>query len=476
MALAKLLLSVWLVVAAAVLAPTTTHAAGNKYPIILLHGFAGWGRDELGGVRYWGGFHGDWQEDLEKQGYDVRTAVVGPLSSNWDRACELYAYIKGGTVNYGKNHAKVHGHNATGRTFPGIFPQWGEVINGEVQKIHIIAHSMGGPTARMLAQLLAEGTEGAPIQEDPTSHDLFAGGKSWIQSISTVAAPHQGTTLADGVDLFGDTVENLVAAVVATIDAFGDGFSKLYDVKLDQWGLGARKDGESLRAYIKRAFSSPALKNAGKDLCVYSMSSIGNREELTWVKTRPDVFYYSFTNRDTFRLGRVVLPRPLSMFLPLQPVSVLLGSSFTLNRGYSNEWQHNDGAVNTASMKSDGKSIVVEGVAQSVAGRWHHVGFFSTLDHEAVVGVKLFVNILDVYAAQAKILYELPATKVGGKRNLRTGPVTHMHSEEATRSLSEAIEMVNQLTAPKEDDVAAACANPASDHVRELCEQHYRSL
>lgn len=34
----------------------------------------------------------------------------GPVSSMHDRACELYYTIKGGTVDYGEEHAKQHGH------------------------------------------------------------------------------------------------------------------------------------------------------------------------------------------------------------------------------------------------------------------------------------------------------------------------------------------------------------------------------
>ncbi|TKI08462.1 lipase, partial [Bacillus wiedmannii] len=29
----------------------------NNYPIILVNGFAGWGREEMLGVKYWGGVH-----------------------------------------------------------------------------------------------------------------------------------------------------------------------------------------------------------------------------------------------------------------------------------------------------------------------------------------------------------------------------------------------------------------------------------
>ena len=38
----------------------------NNYPVVLMPGFFGWGRDELEGViPYFGGLHGDLQEQLK---------------------------------------------------------------------------------------------------------------------------------------------------------------------------------------------------------------------------------------------------------------------------------------------------------------------------------------------------------------------------------------------------------------------------
>ena len=73
----------------------------NDYAIVMVAGFAGWGRDELLGFKYWGGFH-DIEADLSDQHYETYTAAAGPVSSNWDRACELYAMLKGGQVDYGE--------------------------------------------------------------------------------------------------------------------------------------------------------------------------------------------------------------------------------------------------------------------------------------------------------------------------------------------------------------------------------------
>ncbi len=79
---------------------------GNNYPIVLVHGFLGWGRDELNfdkfGINldtmyYWGQRSGDLEDEMNKRGYDVYTANVSKIGSAWDRACELYTRFAGGT-------------------------------------------------------------------------------------------------------------------------------------------------------------------------------------------------------------------------------------------------------------------------------------------------------------------------------------------------------------------------------------------
>ena len=125
----------------------------NNYPVVLVHGFLGWGRDEVAGFKYWGGTT-DLQEKMRDSGYEVYTATVGPISSNWDRACELYAYIVGGTVDYGEAHSSKYGHDRYGRTYPGLYKKV-----SDANKIHLVGHSMGGQTVRTITQLLSEGSE-----------------------------------------------------------------------------------------------------------------------------------------------------------------------------------------------------------------------------------------------------------------------------------------------------------------------------
>ncbi len=53
----------------------------------------GWGKDEMAGYKYWGGKN-DYATYLREKGFEVYTASVGPVSSNWDRAVELFYQIK----------------------------------------------------------------------------------------------------------------------------------------------------------------------------------------------------------------------------------------------------------------------------------------------------------------------------------------------------------------------------------------------
>ena len=49
--------------------------ASSKPTIVLLHGFMGWGRDEMGEYYYWGGLT-DLQEYLISEGFNVHTVSV----------------------------------------------------------------------------------------------------------------------------------------------------------------------------------------------------------------------------------------------------------------------------------------------------------------------------------------------------------------------------------------------------------------
>ena len=144
----------------------------NNHPIFLLHGFIGWGRNEMNGYYYWGGQF-DLETWLRKQGYDVYTLSVGPVSSNWDRAIEVFYQIKGGQVNYGNKHSKKYGlvQKPEGKAWEGFYPKW----NSD-HPIHIISHSQGGLTARQLELMLKT------VYSEEDSPLLSNCNESWIKS------------------------------------------------------------------------------------------------------------------------------------------------------------------------------------------------------------------------------------------------------------------------------------------------------
>lgn len=47
-------------------------------------------------------------------------ASVSAFGSNYDRAVELYYYIKGGRVDYGAAHAAKYGHERYGKHTPAL--------------------------------------------------------------------------------------------------------------------------------------------------------------------------------------------------------------------------------------------------------------------------------------------------------------------------------------------------------------------
>ena len=72
-------------------------------PVVFVHGLMGWGqRAGINAVLpYWGMTTGSLTSYLNSLGYETYSATVGPISSAWDRACELYAQLTGTTVDYG---------------------------------------------------------------------------------------------------------------------------------------------------------------------------------------------------------------------------------------------------------------------------------------------------------------------------------------------------------------------------------------
>ena len=384
--------------------------AGNHAPVILVHGFAGFGPGEMLGYRYWGGLTNIETQVQSRYGDQlVRTAVVGPFSSNWDRAVELFYQIKGGCVDYGMMHAndaghlrKPEDHYHNGRTcYPGLYRDW-----DASHPVHLVSHSMGGQTSRMLVQLLA--ANGAPSNPALFPYGVSAG---WVKSVTTIATPNDGTTLAYRVVDWVPVVQQLVTGIAGAANATGA--NKIYDFKMDQWQIGPQTGSESFSAYVNRVMSSPLWSSGVKDLSPYDLSPAGAMAENDWVKDQPGVYYFSWSTNASYSgwltgwsypnldanllIGAFAGPGFMGNYLrdgrPFAPVA-------------DSSWWPSDAVVNTAAQKAPtwamnaagqvyARPVVIRDLSHGgtpQAGAWNWKGLMDGYDHFDIIGWTLFFD------------------------------------------------------------------------------------
>ena len=305
--------------------------ASTATPIILMHGFIGWGRDEMNGYNYWGGTI-DLQDYLISQGYEVYTISMGPISSNWDRAIEAFYQIKGGQVNYGVKHSQKYNiiQSPEGKEYDGYYPIW----DGN-HPIHIIAHSQGGQTARMLEYILKYNN----LDED--SELLRNEKKGWVKSITTISTPHNGTVLADVVSENLSFLQRITPFFGIMHDSAIEDF---YNFDLEQWGI-ERRENESKSDYIKRLSMSPIQES--KNFSRWDVSVQGAKEFNSIYQTDSNVYYFSYPNYSTKEISNGTHIPDSNMSLKLWPAALIMGQSSR----FGTEWNMNDGVVNTISMK-----------------------------------------------------------------------------------------------------------------------------
>ncbi len=349
-------------------------AYNNECPIILVHGFGGWGPDEMEGLYYWGGRY-DLRDILAEAGYRVHVATVGALSSNWDRAIELYYQIKGGQVDYGEEHSATYGHlqRPEGKTYDEpIYPEW-----DADHPVHLVGHSMGGQTIRMLSSLLA-GRE-PQFQNVLRSDDdqTFIPGEGWIKSISTISSPHCGSSLFEQYDNpLGIASTVLLLAGVTSSDIIP---AELYSFDLEQWDL-VPEDNETMFDYLHRVYRAVGDT---MDISFRELSTHGAKRFNTMVNfdtMDTTARYFSFANEETFPVagGYAYLPEPTMNPIYIDTALKLgLAPDFTDRMKVGPSWRENDGVVNTASMRAPltgcGDSYVeYDGTVQT--GTWNFMG------------------------------------------------------------------------------------------------------
>jgi len=204
---------------------------------------------------------------------------VGPISSNHDRACELFYQLKGGDVHYGTDHAREHRH---AETIPGwpkgvrpLFPQW-----SAEHPVHLVGQAQGASTVRLLQHLLSPRDFFQP----------YSTSANWIRSITTISALHNGTPTAYILGCLPETgrighhstAEYMLRSLLESArdrSLTGSLQRHFYNLDLEHWtDLGQLQNGKD---------------NAAYDL------SIHGAQDLAFIDDHPSTHYFSFVTSKT---------------------------------------------------------------------------------------------------------------------------------------------------------------------------------
>ena len=325
----------------------TVNESKKNYPFVFVHGFFGWNpEDGLDSkLSYWGCFAGDLLEYLDERGCECYESSCGCISSAWDRACEIYAQLTGTTVDYGKVHSQEYGHARYGKTYDKpLFEGW-----GKDKKINLISHSFGGNTARMFLHILSEGSkQEVEATKDGTLSEFFKGGKrDYVYSLTTFAAPLNGTTITDVMNTSRGSL--LLSAVYELFArAANTSINDLYTTDLEAWNLFDIKDKKPVLNFER--FNT--LINS-KDTGIYEMSLQGARDINEQLKCYDDIYYYSYSTCCTTKIEGTNIYYPNEHCVVTRPLTLLMGTYTGKAIGgeidIDESWLPNDGNVNTIS-------------------------------------------------------------------------------------------------------------------------------
>ncbi len=332
----------------------------KSYPYIFVHGFLGWGEDE--GINqdfsYWGATSCYLMQKLRENGIECRDASVGPFSSNWDRACELFAQLTGTRVDYGEAHSKRHNHLRYGRTYTEpIVKNWGEKDENDLMnKVNLIGHSFGGNTIRLLQGLLSKGDPDEIAATDSNDiSPLFTGGKAnWVNSVTTICTPNNGTTLAyiaDDLNLIeiGEIALFLYAAVLGRSPLNG-----YVDFHLEQFGLTFVPGEKTTVNHVYKALHT--ILQQKYDNVAFDLSCEGAKALNDRISLDDNVYYYSYAFRTTVDspiTGKAQIALPSTLFI-LRAYSEMMGvysSNPDAPFPIDESWKPNDGLVNVVAAK-----------------------------------------------------------------------------------------------------------------------------
>ncbi|MGH6935184.1 MAG: lipase [Methylocella sp.] len=383
--------------------------------IVFVPGLFGWGPGELGGFPYWG----DALKQFEKTRFKTHWVKCGPISSFHDRACEVFAHIKGTKVDYGAEHSTAERHAQTSRDFTGqgLVPDW-----SESNPVILIGHSAGAQTCLKLQQLLAEKFWRADLGVDST--------ENWIEAIICVSGVINGSTLTY---MFCDETTGrlkrassfLVQSALKFIETIRlaarpiHDLGQDYDLYLDQWIGKANATRDELLAFFEknRRFVE------GEDNLAFDLSLQGCRKANQKFKTGNKTYYFTLVTHATHEEGLLGLPFLPKTQRPDKSMSVLLKGPAqfqSLRRAFSppistwgvgdlviDKWHENDGAVSSISERFPftagahplgGEGIFGREPRTIEKGKWYFEDTESVtgvrFDHfDPVIGARLIIRV-----------------------------------------------------------------------------------
>lgn len=230
--------------------------------IIFVHGIFGWGENELP-FSYWGDALAQFRPRFEP--HEVK---CGPVSSFHDRACELFAQIKGGDFIYAKapDGAKrsVVPRGERKHVAGPLLPDW-----SADNAVILVGHSAGAHTCLALQRLLRD--------------DFFGVGSNadWVEAVICISGVLNGSTLTY---LFGC---NPVTGVLS-----GDP-KRLTQAAVEIASLEPRLPLDRIDPWLEQWNGHHEDFVKGKDNLAYDLTLVGCQAANAAFSTNPSTYYLS---------------------------------------------------------------------------------------------------------------------------------------------------------------------------------------
>eukprot|EP01018_Ginkgo_biloba_P039727 Gb_32161 [translate_table: standard] len=350
-------------------------------PIVLVHGILGFGKGRLGSLSYWAG--------AEKRDDRVLVPDLGSLTSVYDSLClslgnwvfgtksifdfmhlvfanesvsgreSFYTTLKAEQLTMGKSTVPIMAMPNLARLMSkwkftssngtGYYPEW-----DENHPVHFVGHSAGVQVVRVLQQMLAE--KKFKGYENST--------EDWVLSVTSLSGALNGTTRVyidgmqpeDGKTMRPICLLKLCHLGVVIYDWLDIAWlKKYYNFGFDHFNLTWRQVGIS-------GLVDGILGNIGpfasEDWILPDLSLQVSVELNSKLQTFPNTYYFSYATKKTRKLFGLTVPSSLFGIHPLLFIRTLQMCQWCYpsnvpppNKGYNDEdWQDNDGALNTISM------------------------------------------------------------------------------------------------------------------------------